>query len=211
MIHEFVYPVNLTPDTTDGGFVVTFPDVPEAITQGDDSAEALTQAADALEEAIAGRIRRGDSIPEPSAAKAGQSLVPVPASTAAKAALYLALREAAISKPSLPRSLDATKKRSDVFSTRGTIRSCRGFKGLSPRSASGFLYEWLTTKRLEPIELTPNPIPALPGVALARGAEQVHGTYSGAPLLPLKQVASAPNKRKRSAPTGALISKALSL
>lgn len=110
MIHEFVYPVNLTPDTADGGFVVTFPDMPEAITQGDDSAEALTQAADALEEAIAGRIRRGDSIPEPSAARADQSLVPVPALTAAKAALYLALREAAISKADLATKLGCDEK-----------------------------------------------------------------------------------------------------
>ena len=29
------FPVNLTPDKRDGGFVVTFPDIPEAITQGE--------------------------------------------------------------------------------------------------------------------------------------------------------------------------------
>src|SRR5215212_4276181 len=98
MTHEFAYPVNLTPDETDGGFVVTFPDVPEAITQGNDVTDALVQAADALEEAIAGRIRRGDSIPEPSKAGLDQPVVLVPALTAAKAALYLALSEAGISK-----------------------------------------------------------------------------------------------------------------
>lgn len=96
MTHELVYPATLTPDETDGGFVVTFPDVPEAITQGDDLAGALAQASDALEEAIAGRIRRGDPIPEPSATGTGQLVIPVSALTAAKAALYLALREAGI-------------------------------------------------------------------------------------------------------------------
>jgi antitoxin HicB len=110
MNHEFAYPVNLTPDETDGGFVVTFPDVPEAITQGDDVEDSLTQAADALEEAIAGRIRRGDSIPEPSKAGANQPVVLVPALTAAKAALYLALREAGISKSELAERLGCDEK-----------------------------------------------------------------------------------------------------
>ena len=80
MAQELAYPVTLTPDTTGGGFVVTFADIPEAITQGDTIAEALTEAADALEEAIAGRIRRGDPIPEPSAAE-GDPMIPVPAKT----------------------------------------------------------------------------------------------------------------------------------
>jgi antitoxin HicB len=59
MMRDFSYPVILTADETDGGFVVSFPDLPEAITQGEDAGDALTQAADALEEAVAGRIRRG--------------------------------------------------------------------------------------------------------------------------------------------------------
>jgi antitoxin HicB len=86
MASEFAYPVTLTPDETDGGFVVTFQDVPEAITQGETIAEALAEAADALEEAIAGRIRRGDAIPEPSPT-ADHSTVPVSAQIAARAEL----------------------------------------------------------------------------------------------------------------------------
>ncbi len=34
-------PVTLTPDKKDGGFVATFMDIPEAITQGDTVAQAL--------------------------------------------------------------------------------------------------------------------------------------------------------------------------
>ena len=82
MAREFAYPVTLTPDDADGGFVVTFQDVPEAITQGQTLAEALLEAADALDEAIAGRIRRGDPIPEPSPAD-DRPTVPVPAQIAA--------------------------------------------------------------------------------------------------------------------------------
>jgi antitoxin HicB len=109
MAHEFAYPVTLTPDESDGGFVVTFEDVPEAITQADTTAEALAEAADALEEAIAGRIRRGDAIPEPSPA-ADRPQIPVPAQTAAKAALYLALKETGISKSELAARLQCDEK-----------------------------------------------------------------------------------------------------
>ncbi len=110
MSREFAYPVLLTPDEVDGGFIVTFPDIPEAITQGEDVADALAEAADALEEAMAGRIRRGDQIPEPSPAGTEQPLVPVPALTAAKAALYLALRETGISKSELAERLGCDEK-----------------------------------------------------------------------------------------------------
>jgi antitoxin HicB len=78
MDEKLAYPVILTADDIDGGFVVTFPDVPEAITQGNDVPDALAQAADALEEAIAGRIRRGDSVPEASEARLDQPVVLVP-------------------------------------------------------------------------------------------------------------------------------------
>jgi antitoxin HicB len=53
--------------------------------------EALQQAADCLEEAVAGRIRRNEHIPAPSPVGSNQYVIPVPAQTAAKAALYLAL------------------------------------------------------------------------------------------------------------------------
>ncbi|MFW6012280.1 MAG: type II toxin-antitoxin system HicB family antitoxin [bacterium] len=109
-MRDFTYPVVLTEDETDGGFVVTFPDVPEAITQGEDRADALAQAADALEEALAGRIRRSDEVPEPSRPQPGQPVIPVPALTAAKAALYLALRESGFSKVELATRLGCDEK-----------------------------------------------------------------------------------------------------
>ena len=53
----------------------------------------LWQAADCLEEAIAGRIGDGREIPKASRAARGERLVPVPTPVAAKAALYLAMGE----------------------------------------------------------------------------------------------------------------------
>lgn len=108
-MRDFSYPVTLT-SAEEGGFVVTFEDIPEAITQGENLADSLIQAADALEEAIAGRIRRGNDLPPPSSPRPDQPLVPVPAQTAAKAALYLALREAGWSKIELATRLGCDEK-----------------------------------------------------------------------------------------------------
>jgi antitoxin HicB len=104
------YPAKLKPDREAGGFTVIFPDLPEAITQGEDRSDALNQAADCLAEAIAGRIRRGDEIPPPSAAKANQAVVPVPPLIAAKAALYLTMQEAKISNVKLAKQLGCDEK-----------------------------------------------------------------------------------------------------
>ena len=87
------YPASFIREENGKGFYVQFPDVPEALTGGDDLDDTLAQAADCLAEAIAGRIRRGDDIPEPSGSKRGQRLIGVPLYLAPKLALYLAMRE----------------------------------------------------------------------------------------------------------------------
>jgi predicted RNase H-like HicB family nuclease len=51
----FQYPAVFTP-AEEGGFIVSFPQFDEIVTQGDDLNDALEQAEDALEEAIANRI-----------------------------------------------------------------------------------------------------------------------------------------------------------
>ena len=109
-MQDFVYPAVLAPDDEDGGFVVTFVDLPEAITQGKDTKDALEEAADCLDEAIANRIVMGMPIPKPSRIGKGRYAVSLPAQTAAKAALYVALREANISKTELARRLRCDEK-----------------------------------------------------------------------------------------------------
>jgi antitoxin HicB len=106
---NFVYPVTLTPDT-DGGFVVTFRDWPEAITQGETRDQALEEAADCLEEAVAARIDDRGEIPLPSSPMADDATVAVPITTALKAALYLAVREAGIGTSELARRLAVNEK-----------------------------------------------------------------------------------------------------
>jgi antitoxin HicB len=104
----FVYPAKFRRQRR--SVLVRFPDLPEALTEGRDERDAVAQAADCLEEAIAGRIRRGDAIPEPSQRRTGCRMIPVPAPMAAKAALYLALREAGITRLELARRLGCDEK-----------------------------------------------------------------------------------------------------
>jgi antitoxin HicB len=104
-MNRFTYPAMLVPDEVDGGFTVLFRDVPEAITQGDTVEECLREAADCLEEALVGRIRRGDELPIPSQFEVGEKLIPVPIQTAMKAALYQAMKEVGISKSELARKI----------------------------------------------------------------------------------------------------------
>lgn len=106
----FTYPVRLTADKEDGGYVVTCRDVPEAITQGDTVEGALAEAADALEEAIAGRIEDRREIPVPSRPKRGERMVSLPPSMALKAAVYLAVQEAGISNSELARRMKLDEK-----------------------------------------------------------------------------------------------------
>ena len=109
VMRQFAYPVTLAPEKA-GGFTVRFRDLPEAITSGEDRADALVQAADCLEEAIAGRIADGLDIPEASSGGRRQVLVPVAPLIAAKAALYLASREAGLPNVAIARRLGCDEK-----------------------------------------------------------------------------------------------------
>jgi antitoxin HicB len=99
------YPASFLPEEYGKGFHVRFPDLPEALTGGDDIADTLVQAADCLAEAIAGRIVRGDEIPSPSKPKPGQHVISVPLYLAPKLALYLAMRERHIPNTELAKRL----------------------------------------------------------------------------------------------------------
>lgn len=81
-----IYPVELK-EEQEGGYLVTFPDLPEAITQGDTKEEAIEQAIDCLEEAIANRIELKLDIPAGSHPKEHQTTVALSATMAAKVIL----------------------------------------------------------------------------------------------------------------------------
>jgi antitoxin HicB len=107
-MRDFVYPATLQPESH-GAFTVTFPDFREAITSGRNRADALTQAEDCLQEAIAGRMVRKEDIPAASRLKRGQASVRVALYLAPKLALYLAMREKRINNSELARRLRVTE------------------------------------------------------------------------------------------------------
>ncbi|MEA3643857.1 MAG: type II toxin-antitoxin system HicB family antitoxin [Lamprobacter sp.] len=106
---QFIYPATLTPEPS-GGFVVTFRDWPEAITQGETLNDALLEATDCLEEAIAARIDDCGEVPMPSAHLPAERPVAVPIQTALKAALFLAVRETSVGPSELARRLEINEK-----------------------------------------------------------------------------------------------------
>ncbi len=95
------YAVNLTPDA--GTVLVTVPDIPEAVTFGEDREDALTRAVDAIESALMGAIAASEAIPTPGAT--GDAFVTLPALSAAKLELYRAMREENIGKAALAKRL----------------------------------------------------------------------------------------------------------
>ncbi len=108
-MNRFQYPVRLT-TAEEGGYIVTCRDLPQLITQGEDERDALEQAADAMDEVFATYMIEGIDFPGPSKAKRREHLVSPPAETMAKAALYIAMRQAGISKMQLARQLGVDEK-----------------------------------------------------------------------------------------------------
>lgn len=106
---RFQYPVLLTA-AKEGGYVVTCRDLPQLITQGEDEQDALEQASDAMDEVFATYLIEGLDFPAPSKAKRREHLVAPPAETSAKAALYVAMRGAGISKMQLAKQLGVDEK-----------------------------------------------------------------------------------------------------
>ena len=108
-MNRFQYPVMLK-RSDEGGYVVTCRDLPQLITQGEERQDALEQGADAMDEVFATYMVEGIEFPEPSKARRGERLVAPPAETMAKAALYIAMREAGISKMQLAKRLGVDEK-----------------------------------------------------------------------------------------------------
>jgi antitoxin HicB len=92
------------------GVVVTFPDVPEAITQGDDEADARTMAEEALGLALLSYLARGLTLPKAKAKGPGTVPVAVAPDVAAKLAVLEAFAETGVSKAELARRLGKDEK-----------------------------------------------------------------------------------------------------
>jgi antitoxin HicB len=97
------YPIELTPDDN-GTLLVTCRDLPEVTTFGEDEADALRHARDAIEEALACRVAGQEDVPSPSPA-GERPIVVLPAPIAAKVELYRALRSAGVGPAALAQRL----------------------------------------------------------------------------------------------------------
>jgi antitoxin HicB len=97
------YPLVIEPDDNQT-LLVTCPDLPEVTTFGEDAEDALQRGRDAIEEALAARMARHESIPSPSPLR-GRKSAGLPPLTVAKVGLYRAMREAGIGKAELGRRL----------------------------------------------------------------------------------------------------------
>jgi len=89
----------------EGGFVVTFRDIPEAITQGDTLDEALEMATDVLVSAMDFYFEDQRSVPLPSAPLAGEYLVSLPPSVYTKVLLLNAFLESQMPQAELARKM----------------------------------------------------------------------------------------------------------
>ena len=90
----------------DRGFVVTFPDFPEVVTQGSTEEEAMEMAADVLGIAIEHYVDKGEPLPRPKKYRGSKyRTVRLPALPAAKVALYNAFIASGIRKAELARQL----------------------------------------------------------------------------------------------------------
>ncbi len=103
-MHSFSYPATFRRDSR-GGILAGFPDFPEAHTDGRGMREAVEEAIDCLESAIAFRIAERSGVPAPSRPKRGRRMVPVPLWIAGKLALYLAMIERGVNNSELARRL----------------------------------------------------------------------------------------------------------
>jgi antitoxin HicB len=108
-MRTFVYAARFEPGD-EGGIVVSFPDVPEAITQGDDEADALKQAQEALGLALLTYPRRGLPVPGAKSKRRGLIGIAVEPEVAAKIAVLEAFESSGISKSDLGRRLGKDEK-----------------------------------------------------------------------------------------------------
>ncbi len=107
------YPVELERDDNDT-YLVRFPDIPEAITFGEDVEDAVRHAGEALEAALSTYMDRRLDIPSPSRPRGKKTLlVSLPALSDAKVGLYMALRSAGWKKADLARRLGLQRSQID--------------------------------------------------------------------------------------------------
>ena len=88
-----------------GWWLVRFPGIPEALTEGETEAEARAAAVDCVMAAIAGYMKAGKPLPRLGAGHSGPDRAELPSLVTAKLAVYERMRELGWSKVKLAREL----------------------------------------------------------------------------------------------------------
>ncbi|WP_158809019.1 type II toxin-antitoxin system HicB family antitoxin [Beijerinckia sp. L45] len=109
-MRTFAYPAVFEPGENANVIVVTFPDVPEAISQGDGEADARAMGSDALGVALLGLLSVDRPLPIASKPRPGQIVLSVDADIAAKIAVIEAFKAAQITQTELAKRLGKDAK-----------------------------------------------------------------------------------------------------
>ena len=132
MTQRLVWPADLQRQE-DGSILVSFPDIPEALTEGATEAEALEEAQDCVIAALGGYVEGRHPIPAPSPVR-GRASVALPVLVAAKIALYDAMHEQGVGNTALAeRRLIDLDHRSHI----GQVETALHALGQPPCHASG--------------------------------------------------------------------------
>jgi antitoxin HicB len=104
-MRTFVYAANFEPGERRGVIVTSFPDVPEAITEGSGIEDARHMAADALGTALLAYVRAGRPLPRARRAGKNAEMIAVEPEVAAKLAVLIAFADARMSQREFARRL----------------------------------------------------------------------------------------------------------
>ena len=99
----FEFPAKIV--NKDGNFIVTFRDIPEALTEADTFEKARDMAVDALVTAMDFYFEDGRPVPKATRARKGETVVVLPASVSAKVLLLNAMLGSGVSAAELARRM----------------------------------------------------------------------------------------------------------
>ena len=104
-MRTFTYPAIFEPGERPGVIVITFPDVPEVISQGDNETDAHEMGRDALGVALLSILAMGRPLPKASTPRPGQVALTADPAMAAKIAVLEAFQDAGITQTELAKRL----------------------------------------------------------------------------------------------------------
>jgi antitoxin HicB len=106
-MRTYSYPATFEPGDNPSAIVVTFADIPEAITEGQGEADARMQAADALGLALLAYLRADRRLPKPGK---GTIMISPPADVAAKIAVIETFRNSGLTRVEVARRIGRDEK-----------------------------------------------------------------------------------------------------